>query len=659
MFSRLFGFAKKNSFIAGQPVRAPAGAQVHISATAPTAETIGEEPSFAPGTVFDSVAQLPRGWFPLSGKKVPSSALRVTENLLHTVAVLAYPLRSNSGKRFGTLRLSVAGWSESPENMRHGLAINRELGEIATIKQVLLDPAQPFEASRNLIAELNGVDANEHTGEAVSIHEAKALQRDQEQRHSQAGNRFNGLINELLTQAVKLGTADIHVFVRYDKDKKTQRNRSKIEFRVDGEIVTIDDLSPALKDPSELRGMIGYMYNECCSNRSDPQFNPGNFLEATLKDRVVGARGETIRGRFTTFDLGDAEAANGDKPFKLVLRIIYVDRIEIPTLEALGFFPDVIDAVERFNRNHRRLFCISGSMNMGKSTTLRSVYAMVPGSESKYSAEDPIENTHPDTAQLNVSGANAIELVLQRLKRGDLNSLLVGEVRSRETLEMVVNIVLSGHPAYTTTHSDSVLGQLPYFLSSKMGMEADLLSHSAVIGLLMHQVLVKKLCNCALKGGKAKDALGLQRLRHVELAYQVDIDKLEAHNPDGCEVCRAQGHASRVGFMGRRILSEYFEPDNDDRLLISKRDFISLEQRWRESHVSFDDMSSTRGNTALEVGLKAALQGGIDLRSVERYCGSYEDATVVKGIGHTPLVRNAPGVGTITSLPEPQRMSVS
>lgn len=654
MFSRLFGLTKKTPATAAAPVHAPAAVQAHAGA-----DVAGEEPSFAAGTVFQSIEQLPRGWFPLSGKKAPSGALGVTENLLHTVAVLAYPLRSTSGKRYGTLRLSVAGWAESPENMRHGLAINRELGDMATSRQVVLDPAQPFEASRNLIAELNGVDANEHTGEAVTVHEAKVLRRDQEQRQAQAGNRFNGLINELLTQAVKLGTADIHIFVRYDKDKKTQRNRSKIEFRVDGEIVTIDDLPPALKDPAELRGMIGYMYNENCSNRSDPQFNPGNFLEATLNDRVVGARGETIRGRFTTFDLGDAVAANGDKPFKLVLRIIYVDRVEIPTLEALGFFPDVISAIERFNRNHKRMFCISGSMNMGKSTTLRSVYAMVPGNESKYSAEDPIENTHPDTAQLNVSGANAIELALQRLKRGDLNSLLVGEVRSRETLDMVINIVLSGHPAYTTTHSDSALGQLPYFLSSKMGMQADLLSHSAVVGLLMHQVLVKKLCDCSLRGGKAKDALGLQRLRHIETAYQVDIDRLEAHNPEGCEVCRAQGHVSRIGYMGRRILSEYFEPDIEDRALISKRDFIALEQRWRESHVSFDDMSSTRGNTALEVGLKAALQGGIDLRSVERYCGRFEDATVVKATGNIPLVRPGPGVGTVTSLPEPQRLSAS
>jgi len=615
-------------------------------------------PHIAPGTAFDSADQLPAGWFPLSGNKATSGRLGVTDNLLHTVAVIAFPVAAEGVKRFGTLRLSVAGWSESPDNMRHGLAINRELSTIAEQNKVLLDPAQPLEAARNLIAEINGVDADQHhAGEGVSRHEAKIIRRDQEQRQAQAGNRFNGMINELLTQAVKLGTADIHVFVRYDQDKKTKRNRSLIQFRVDGELVTVDDLPPSMKDPAELRGMIGYMYNEQCSNRSDTQFNPGNFLEATMNDRIVGARGETIRGRFTTFDLGDAVAANGDKPFKLVLRLIYVDRVEIPTLEELGFFPDVIAAVHRFNANHKRLFCISGAMNMGKSTTLRSVFSLVPDNEAKYAAENPIENTHPGTAQINVSTAAAIDLFLQRVKRGDLNALLVGEVRSRETLEMVINIVLSGHPAYTTTHSDSVLGQIPYFLSSKMGLEADLLSHSAVLGLNMHQVLVRKLCTCALRGGKAKEALGLQLLRHVEKSYQVNVDGLEAHNPDGCEVCRAQGHASRIGYMGRRILSEYFEPDSEDRLLISKRDFVGLERRWREAHAAFDDMTSTRGNTALEVGLKAALQGGVDLRSVERLCGRFEDATVITSAGFVPMPRPAPIVSTVTALPEPQRVS--
>ena len=661
MISRLFEVLRGQS-PADVPAERPRP-QAEVAATrhAVVAEAVSH-PQIAPGTVFESTDQLPANWFVLSGKNATHGHLDVTEKLLHTVAVLAYPLPASGGKRFGTLRLSVAGWTESPENMRHGLAINRELADLAAAKRVVLDPAQPFEASRKLIASINGVDANEHTGEAVSAHEAKVLRRDQELRQAQSDNRFNGMINELLTQAVKFGTADIHVYVRYDKDKKTQQNRSLIEFRIDGVMETIHDLSPALKDPAELRGMIGYMFNEHCSNRSDTSFNPGNFLEATLNDRVVGARGETIRGRFTTFDLGDAPAPNGDRPFKLVLRIIYVDRVEIPTLEELGFFPDVIGAVERFNSQHRRLFCISGSVNMGKSTTLRSVYAMVPGSESKYAAEDPIENTHPNTAQMNVSGPEAIERALARLKRGDLNSLLAGEVRSRETLEMVLNIVLSGHPVYTTTHSDSALGQIAYFLSSKMGGEADLLAHSAVLGLLMHQVLVRKLCKCALRGGRAMEALGLQRLRHIERTYGVDVTSFHAHNPEGCEICRAQGHASRIGYMGRRILSEYFEPDTDDRILIGKRDFHGLERRWRESHGAFDDLTNTRGNTALEVGLKAALQGGVDLRSIERYCGGrFEDAVVVKSSSFvpspTPAPATAPAVssGVIANLPESQR----
>lgn len=652
MISRLFGFLNGRS-----PAGKPAEQSQPQAEAAATRRAVGAEavshPQIAPGTVFDSTDQLPANWFVLSGKNATHGRLDVTEKLLHTVAVLAYPLPASGEKRFGTLRLSVAGWTESPENMRHGLAINRELADLAAVKKVVLDPAQPFEASRNLIATINGVDASEHAGEAVSVHEAKVLRRDQELRQAQAENRFNGMINELLTQAVKFGTADIHIYVRYDKDKKTQRNRSLIEFRIDGVIETVHDLSPALKDPAELRGMIGYMYNEQCSNRSETSFNPGNFLEATLNDRVVGARGETIRGRFTTFDLGDAPAPNGDRPFKLVLRIIYVDRVEIPTLKELGFFPDVIAAVDRFNSNNKRMLCISGSVNMGKSTTLRSVFAEVGG--AKYSAEDPIENTHPNTAQINVSGAEAMERALLRFKRGDLNTLLLGEVRDRQTLEMAVNVVLSGHPVYTTTHSDSALGQIAYFLSSKMGMEADLLAHSAVLGLLMHQVLVRRLCKCALRGGRAKEALGLQRLRHIEKTYGVDVDRLHAHNPEGCEVCRAQGHASRVGYMGRQILAEYFEPDTDDRILIGKRDFLGLERRWRESHGPFDDLTSTRGNTALEVGLKAALQGGVDLRSVERYCGRFEDAVVVSAPSFVPAARPQVGSGVVANLTESQR----
>lgn len=624
-----------------EPAATPAPAQTHTSGA------VASDFKVPHGGVVDKASMLPPNYVILSGAKARDK-LSVTDHLLRSVAVVAYPAENVAGcVRYFTLRLGVAGWNDSPDNIRHNIAINAELNELGARNNIKLEPSRPFEASRALIAEINGIPFDEQDVSVTTDTEVKSIMRDQAAREAQATNPYNLMVQELINAAVKLGTADIHVYVRYDKDKTTRANRSLVQFRIDGELVTMDDLSPKMKDPRELRGMIGFMWNELCDNRSEPAFHPGNFLEAMLKDRQVGPNSETIRGRFKTFDLGDASAPNGDKPFKLVLRIIYVDRNAIPTLTALGFFPDAEEALVRFINNHKRLLCISGKVNMGKSTTLRSVYAMVPASESKYSVEEPIENTHPNTAQINVSTAAAMELVLKGLKRGDLDSLLMGEVRSRETLEMVINIVLSGHPCFTTTHSDSALGQIAYFMTPQMGMDSGLLAHSAVLGLLLHQVLIRKLCSCALTGSSMLESLGLVRLRHIEKTYNVDINTFRAHNPDGCPVCRAQGHVSRIGYAGRHVIAEFIEPNIEDRLLIEKRDFATLERSWRESHGRYDDFTVTKGHTVQEVGLKACLQGVADVRSVERYCGRFVDAGVISSPPFVPAIRSVAPVHSI------------
>lgn len=627
-------FSKKppstNPGVAARPLTATtAPASARVPTPGPVHPAQRSDFSFNAEDVLEKVEQLPAQYIHLSGSKAVNAKLTVTDNLLHSVAVIAYPFADNP-RRFRTLRLSAAGWNQSPENMRHNLAMNEELTKIGAGKGYVFESSRPVGATRSLIARLNGVvegEADFSPGPSTAKEEKVAL-REKESAQAQASNEYYRMAMELLNHAVKLGTADIHLFVRYDRDADG-RNRSLIQFRLDGEIVTIRDVSVGMLDPVKMRAMVGYMYNDMCSNKSEPQFNPANMLEATLTDRKVGERMETIRGRFKTFDLGDAVAPNGDRPFKMVLRIIYVDRNKIPTLESLHFASDLQEAIQRFHYNRRRLICVSGKVGMGKSTTLRSVYAMVPDTEAKYSVEEPIENLHPNTAQINVSTAEAMDRVLRGLKRGDLDSLLMGEVRSRETLELVINIVLSGHPCYSTTHSDSALGQIPYFLTPQMGMDSALLAHSAVLGLLMHQVLLKKVCDCRLDGAAAHAVLGADRLHQIERAYQVDVTKFVARRAEGCDKCRGQGHSSRIGYFGRRVIAEYFEPDIEDRSLIEKRDFVSLERRWRESRADFSDLGSTKGNTVQEVGLKAALSGDVDLLSVEHYCGRFQDAVVL------------------------------
>jgi type II secretory ATPase GspE/PulE/Tfp pilus assembly ATPase PilB-like protein len=327
--------------------------------------------------------------------------------------------------------------------------------------------------------------------------------------------------------------------------------------------------------------------------------------------------------------------------FDLVLRVLYADRDTIPTIPELGFLESQQRYIQRFIDAKAKLCCISGKVGSGKSTTLRSMYAQLPAYWKKYAAEDPVEYFHPNCTQMNLNGDNKLEKVVKSLKRGDLNALLMGEVRTADTMGLVRNVTFSGHPAFTTTHSETALGQLPYFLTPEMGMDNSQLSNPSFIGLLIHQVLVKSLCpHCAFAGDEARKILGNEFYKLIEDKYHIKAEKLQgvrARNPAGCKVCRKDvdrdGVAtpteikSRWGHAKMKVLAEMFEPSMEDLKLIEANKLIDLTVSWRKSHAPFDE-EDIKGKNVQEVGLYMVLQGWLDPRSVEEKTKPFRDAQV-------------------------------
>src|SRR3989337_1148973 len=139
----------------------------------------------------------------------------------------------------------------------------------------------------------------------------------------------------------------------------------------------------------------------------------------------------------------------------MVLRVITTT---IPKMEDLGIPPVLKDVI----MTKRGLVIMVGGTGSGKSTTLAAMIGY--RNENSYghiiTIEDPIEYTHPHKNSLVTQrevGVDTLswEHALQNTLRQAPDVILIGEIRSRETMEHAVAFAETGHLCLGTLHANS------------------------------------------------------------------------------------------------------------------------------------------------------------------------------------------------------------
>lgn len=170
------------------------------------------------------------------------------------------------------------------------------------------------------------------------------------------------------------------------------------------------------------------------------------FLETSECNFAISARGV---GRFRVSAFHQRNLAG------MVLRRI---EVRIPRVEELGL-PDVI---KHMSMTKRGLVIFVGATGTGKSTSLAAMIGHRNRNSKGHiiSIEDPIEFIHQHegciVTQREVGiDTDSFEVALKNTLRQAPDVILIGEIRTRETMEHAIAFAETGHLVITTLHANN------------------------------------------------------------------------------------------------------------------------------------------------------------------------------------------------------------
>src|SRR5205823_4419172 len=182
-------------------------------------------------------------------------------------------------------------------------------------------------------------------------------------------------------------------------------------------------------------------------------------------------------------------------------------------LDKLGMRDDDLNTCRQLIHKPNGIAIVTGPTGSGKTTTLYSALRELNDVSSKLiTAEDPVEYDIDGIIQCQIKPD--IELtfarILRSMLRQDPDTVLIGEIRDRETAEIAVQASLTGHLVFSTLHTNDAPSAVARLLD--LGLEPFLVT--ATLEGIIAQRLVRKICsNCKTEYTPAEEQLMELELR--------------------------------------------------------------------------------------------------------------------------------------------------
>ena len=322
-----------------------------------------------------------------------------------------------------------------------------------------------------------------------------------------------GLVDWLLQYAFDQRASDIHL--------EPKRDNCLIRFRIDGRLMKVYDLPPAVM--AAVTSRIKILSRIDVAEKRRPQ--DGRIKTLSQGNREIELRVSTMP---TTF---------GEK---CVMRIFDPDAVVVD-YQDLGFSEtEAANWKQLINRPHG-IILVTGPTGSGKTTTLYSTLKKLATPDVNVSTvEDPIEMVDPILNQMQVNAKIGLHFAdgVRTLMRQDPDIIMIGEIRDLETAQMAVQASLTGHLVLSTLHTNDAPSSINRLLD--LGVP-DYLLRSTLAGVLA-QRLIRLLCpHC-------KEPTKVDAEKWVSMVHPFDIQPPnELYQAKGCDECRNTGYHGRSG----------------------------------------------------------------------------------------------------------------
>lgn len=359
-----------------------------------------------------------------------------------------------------------------------------------------------------------------------------------EQEIHHADGSVAQLANKIVVMAIERRASDIHI--------EPLSTGYRVRLRIDG------SLQEVLKIPQKVESAVISRFKVLSKMNiaEHRRMQDGSF---TMK----------YKNRAQDFRVNTLPVAGKEK---MVIRVLAPQmsaaqaRADKITIE--GALDDDIHKMEYLVSCPHGIVLTSGPTGSGKTTTLYALLRYLNSDSVNITTiEDPVEikldgiNQSSINTKAGITFANSLRAIL----RQDPDTILIGEIRDYETLEVAISASLTGHLVLSTIHTNSAASTITRLI--EMGAK-DYLISSTVSGIVA-QRLVKKLCNNC----KEEYYPSEEEARKI-LTDPTDIKKFmqtKIYKPHGCPNCK------NTGYLGRLAVLEILVINKEIRKMISQR----------------------------------------------------------------------------------------
>ena len=406
------------------------------------------------------------------------------------------------------------------------------------------------------------------------------------------------VFREILKIAAEAGASDIHI-------DPLGADSAVIRIRVDGVLRTLDFALDAEAHDRLINSLVAF-FGEPDTNKRKPL----DFEIALTRQASEQADGKDAKIKQLKIDFSDdpdkirfapeSQKAEGEKetlyfPSALLGYSLRVNRIpvragfetrpkvtirlhapmgETTKLDSLRITPEIETLLKQALQEPQGLILMTGPTGSGKTTTLYSALRELDAEkEHIMTAEDPVEKELPGVTQLQIDPKIGLGFAeaLQYLMRSDPDTILIGEIRNKETAEIAIQGCNTGHRILSTLHTNRAAGALTRMRD--LGVDATNLNQN--VNLILAQRLLRTYKTETNAEGEqqlhpevferydAREELnalfGREAFNQSVMLVRpksefLDPDKAETYNP----------------FKGRIPILEAFVPGNEIKSLISK-----------------------------------------------------------------------------------------